>query len=92
MGPVSQSVALHLAGKASHGKNKVLWLCHQRPYSQNFIFFVTYKWTQYARKDRLERVARDKHSSLFGTIVSDEEKIKFCDSGNRIRTDSDWGL
>jgi hypothetical protein len=24
MGPVSQSVALHLAGKASHGKNKVL--------------------------------------------------------------------
>jgi hypothetical protein len=40
------------------------------------IFFVTYHWTQQARVlhyTRLERLARDKHSSLLGPFVSYEE-------------------
>ncbi len=45
-------------------------------YSQHFIFFVTCEWVQQARVlqyTRLERLARDKHSSLLGPFVSYEE-------------------
>jgi len=43
------------------------------PYSQHFIFFVTYDRTNkivlhYAK---LERIARDKHSSLLGQFIGD---------------------
>ncbi len=46
------------------------------PYSQHFIFFITDEWDQYARvlyKTEVERVARDKHCSLFCPLVSYEE-------------------
>jgi hypothetical protein len=42
----------------------------------NTSFFVTYKWTLYARVlhyGRLQRRARDKQSSLVGPFVSYEE-------------------
>jgi hypothetical protein len=41
----------------------------QEPYSQHFIFFLTYEWAQEAgvlRNFRLERLAGDKPSSLLG--------------------------
>ncbi len=45
-------------------------------YSQHFIFFVTYEWARYVRllKVRLERLARYKHSCVFCSMVSYEEK------------------
>ncbi len=46
------------------------------PYSQNFIFFITYEWAQQARAldyTMPERLANDKHSSLFGTLESYKE-------------------
>jgi hypothetical protein len=45
-------------------------------YSQQFIVFVTYEWPPKARalhNTRLERLARDKKSSLLGPFVSYEE-------------------
>jgi hypothetical protein len=42
----------------------------QEPYSQHLIFFLTEAWAQYSR---LERLAKDKHSSLLGPFVSYEE-------------------
>jgi hypothetical protein len=45
-------------------------------YSKNFIFFVNYKWAQYAgvlQYTRVERHAKDKHSSLLGPFVSYDE-------------------
>jgi len=42
-------------------------------YSQHFIFFVTFYWAQKARVvyyTRLERLVRDKHSSLVGPLIS----------------------
>jgi hypothetical protein len=33
----------------SHAKNEVLWIHTQGPYSQHFIFFVTYQLAQKAR-------------------------------------------
>ncbi len=42
-----------------------------RPYSQHFIFFVTYEWAQLAmslHSNRMERLANDKHSSFLGVI------------------------
>ncbi len=47
-----------------------------RPYSQNFIFFATLELAQKDRAlhyTRLERFARDKHSSILGLIISYEE-------------------
>ncbi len=32
----------------SYKENEVLWIQSQVPYSQHFIFFVTYKWVQLA--------------------------------------------
>jgi hypothetical protein len=46
------------------------------PYSENFIFFVTYDWAQQAlvlHYTGLERLARDKHFKLLGPFVSYEE-------------------
>ncbi len=40
---------------------------------QNFIFFVTYEWAQWAMMlhyDRLEMLAKDKPPSLLGPFVS----------------------
>ncbi len=45
--------------------------------SQHFIFFVSYKWAQEESVlyyTKLERVARDKHSSWLGQFVCCEEK------------------
>jgi hypothetical protein len=42
-------------------------------YSQHFIFFTAYEWALKARVlhyNRLERIAKDKHSSLFGPFIS----------------------
>ncbi len=41
----------------------------QLPYSQDFIFYVTYERVQYARVlhyTKLKRLGKDKHSSLLG--------------------------
>jgi hypothetical protein len=54
----------------------MLKLKKQRPYSQNFIFFVAYKWAQYAsvlHYTRVERLASLKYSSLWGPFISYEE-------------------
>ncbi len=32
----------------SYEENKVLWIQSWEPYSQQFIFFVTYEWAQQA--------------------------------------------
>ncbi len=48
----------------------------QGPYSQHFIFFVTYELaiiTTVLHYTKLERLAMDKHSSLLGIFVSYEE-------------------
>ncbi len=48
----------------------------QGPYSQHSIFFVTYKWVQYAIVAHYissERLALDKHSSLLGPSIRYEE-------------------
>ncbi len=46
---------------------EVLWMRHLKPYSQCFIFFPTYEWAQQASVfTKMERLARDKHSSLLG--------------------------
>jgi hypothetical protein len=42
------------------------------PYSQHFIFFVTYEWAEQARVlycAKLEGLARDKHSCKLGPFV-----------------------
>ena len=51
----------------------------QGPYSQ-LIFFVTFEWALYVTvllRTRLERLARDKHSSLLDPFVSYVEKRIF---------------
>jgi hypothetical protein len=48
----------------------------QGPYSQHFTILVTYKWVQFAKVlhyNRMEKLARDKHSSLLGPFVSYKE-------------------
>jgi hypothetical protein len=61
-------------------------------YSQHFVFFVTYEWAQYERllKVRLERLARYKHSILFGTFVSYKEKncVEYdSDAAEKVKAD-----
>jgi len=56
--------------------SKVLYLCattssKQLPYSQHFIFILIYEWAKHYT--RLKRLSSDKHSTLFGTFVSNEE-------------------
>jgi hypothetical protein len=48
----------------------------QGVFSQHFIFLVTYHWAQNARVlqyNKLERLARDKHSCSLDPFVSYEE-------------------
>ncbi len=45
-------------------------------YSQDFIFFETYEWAQLSsvlHYTRLEKLARNKHSSLLGSFINYEE-------------------
>jgi len=47
----------------------------QGPYSQHFIFSVTYESAQLVRVlhyTRLKRLSNDKHSSLLGTFINFE--------------------
>ncbi len=55
-------------------------MSYQGPYSQNLIFFVTYEWAQYVsvlHHTKLEKIVRDKLSSLLGLFVSYEENEMF---------------
>ncbi len=59
-------------------KKMKCWSWHQGQYSQYFILFVTNECTAQSARvvlhyTRLESSARDKHSSLFGPVVSSEE-------------------
>ncbi len=57
--------ALYWIELEKNGKN--LWL-----YSQDFIFFITYKEAQYVgvlRYSKLERLADGKHPSLLGSFI-----------------------
>jgi len=50
---------------------------YQGPYSQHFIFVVTYESAKQAgllHITKLERLASDKHSYLLGLFISYEEK------------------
>jgi hypothetical protein len=61
--------------KVTKSKGKI-----QGPYSQNFIFFVTYEWVQLARivyRAKLERLASDKLFSLLDAFISYEENEVF---------------
>jgi hypothetical protein len=58
----------------------VLWILSQGLCSKHYMFFITYKWAQWARVlhyTRLERFATDKRSSLLGPPVSYEESEVF---------------
>ncbi len=60
----------------SYTKNEVLWIYTLGLYSQNFIFFVAYKWAQKARVLHyawLERFAQDKYSCLLEPFKTYEE-------------------
>jgi hypothetical protein len=60
----------------SDKENIVLGIRSQGPYSQHFIFFVTYKWAQQSRVLHytvLEGVNSDKHSGLLGPFETDKE-------------------
>jgi hypothetical protein len=55
-------------------------MLHKEPFSQRFIFFITYEWYQYARVlnyTKLERLASDKHFSLLGPFISYKENEVF---------------
>ncbi len=87
--PTSQSVALFYAEKTcqrqhssllgafvSYKENEVLWIRPLWHYSQHFIFFTAYEWSQQARAlhfSGLERLAKDKCTSLLGTSISYKE-------------------
>jgi hypothetical protein len=50
---------------------------NQGPYSQHFIFFVTYEWAPKARLlhyTGVERLFRDKNHSLLSSFVSCKNK------------------
>ncbi len=56
----------------NYDENELLWIWYLRLYSKHFTFFVTHKWAQKARLlhyTRPERLAMDKHSSLFSPFV-----------------------
>ncbi len=61
---------------ANYKENKVLWIRLMLLNLQHFIFFVTYKWAQYASVtlDYAEKKqAMGRHSSLSGIIISYKE-------------------
>ncbi len=52
-----------------------MWIQSLKSYYQNFILFITYEWAQKAivfQYTRLQRLAKDKHSSLLAQFVSYE--------------------
>ncbi len=54
-------------------EKEVLWIQPQGPYSQHFVSFVTYKWTQEVislHNTNLKRLAICKHSILLGAFLS----------------------
>ncbi len=54
-------------------KKKIKIILSQGPYSQNLPFFLTYKWALYSgvsHYTRLEKLARDEHTSLVYPFVS----------------------
>ncbi len=60
----------------SYKENEMLQICLQGLYSQNLIFSVCCEWAQYIwvlYQNKLERLARDKHTSLLGSFLSYEE-------------------
>ncbi len=60
----------------SYVENEVLWKWLPQPYSQNFIFFVSYKYFQKARVldyTHPEKLASDKQSNILGPFASYEE-------------------
>ncbi len=68
--PVSQTMTFS-SNESSGGFLNVLWLI-----SQHFIFSITYECTLKARvlhNTRLKRLGSNKHSSLFGTVISYDE-------------------
>jgi hypothetical protein len=61
----------------SYEEKEVLRIHPQGPYSQHFVFFVTYKWTQQViglHNTKPERLASYKHSSLLLKFLRYEEK------------------
>ncbi len=87
----SQSVMLHQYGKPREGETlqligqirklqRKLRIWPQGPYSQPFIFFVTYKWNQQARVlhySRLEKHFSEIQFSLLGPLIS-YKKCEYC--------------
>jgi hypothetical protein len=62
-----------LACWGNYKENKVLQIRPLGPYSQHFIFSISYKLAQLAivlHYIRLEQLARDKHSGLLGPLVT----------------------
>ncbi len=60
----------------NHKEIEVLWISLLGPYSQHFIFVVTYKWakeSKWLHNTGLERLASDKHSNLLGQFASHKE-------------------
>ncbi len=53
-----------------------MWIRHLGPYSQHFIFFLTYEFFQQAivlEYTRSEKLTSDKHSNLWNLFVTHEE-------------------
>jgi hypothetical protein len=62
----------------------------QSQYSQHFIFLVANKsaqWARFLHYTRLERLARDKHSSIVGWLVCYEENEVFWIRVHYIKND-----
>jgi hypothetical protein len=60
----------------SYEGNEVLWIQPLGPYSQHYIFFITYEsahWPKLLDNIKLERLASDKHSNLLGLFISYKE-------------------
>jgi hypothetical protein len=58
-------------------RKALCWFRFLGPYSQHFIFSLTYEWAQQARALNytwLKGFPVKKHSSLFGTFVSYEKR------------------
>jgi hypothetical protein len=62
-----------LGSLISYEENKVLILQPLGSYSQNFIFFITYKWAQLAREFLYTRLEMLPNDCLLGPFVSYRE-------------------
>ncbi len=73
---VSEKHSSLLGPFVSYEENEVLWIRTQRPYFQNFSFFVTEersRWASEFHHTRAERLVSEKHSSLLSPFVSYKE-------------------